>query len=129
MYSPQKARYLILTASRLTAVDAKSIGIIDEVYPEDILNKKVKSLLKTLFRAAPLAVAETKNFTHELWGKDIQTGSDLAQKKLFEMISNPETLSGISAFNEGNIPEWFGKFKSKNEILYHHPELVCLHFL
>ncbi len=115
--STQKARYLVLTAARLSAKEAMSLGIVDEVYPEEDLNKKIKSLLKNLFRAAPLAVAETKAFTRAISGISIEKASEMAQDKLFEMIKDPVTLSGITAFNEGSIPEWFARFKPENDIL------------
>ncbi len=115
--SPAQARYLILTAARLSATQALTIGLVDEVHTGEELEKKTRAVVKGLFRAAPHAVASTKKFTSLLWGKDIEEGSRLAQEELLALIQQPEVMAGIAAFNEGGIPEWFGKFKPQDNIL------------
>ncbi len=114
---PQKARYLIMTAKRLTASEAKSEGLVDEVYPIEELEKQLKSLIKGLFRAAPHAVAETKHFTQAILSKNMDEASNLAKDKILEMIGMPEVREGIAAFNEGGIPPWFGKFKPEKPLV------------
>ncbi|OHD57421.1 MAG: hypothetical protein A2Y33_08020 [Spirochaetes bacterium GWF1_51_8] len=115
--SPQKARYLIMTAKRLNALDAQSIGIIDEVYPMDELEKGAKALIKSLFRTAPSAVAVTKHFTRELLSKTIDESCNHAKKTLIELISRDDVLEGIKAFSEGSTPPWFGKAKFSNPLV------------
>lgn len=115
--TPQRARYLIMTAKRLTAAEAKLEGLADEVYPAETLEKELKSLVKTLFRAAPHAVAETKHFTQAILSKNMDEATNLAKDKILEMIALPETRAGIAAFNEGGVPSWFGKFKPEKPLV------------
>lgn len=114
---PQKARYLILTAKRLDAAEAKALNIVDEVFPADEMEKGVKSVLKGLFRAAPHAVAETKHFTQKLLGKNLLEATNMAKEKLLELIGNPKVIEGITSFNEGGIPSWFGKCKLEKPLI------------
>jgi enoyl-CoA hydratase/carnithine racemase len=109
--TPQRARYFIMTAKRLTAQQALSEGLADEVYPAAELEKGLKGLIKTLYRAAPHAVAETKHFTQSILSKNMDESTNLAKDKIIEMIALPDVRAGIAAFNEGGVPSWFGKFK------------------
>lgn len=115
--SPQKARYLVLTAARLNALEARNIGLLDEVHPADQLEKAVKALVKTLFRAAPHAVAQAKQFTARLYGETLDQASLMAQETLLEILQQPEVLAGVAAFNQGETPAWFGKFKPTDSII------------
>ncbi len=115
--SPQKARYIILTAAQLSAHEAKEIQLIDKVFGEDRLEKGIKGILKTLFRAAPGAVAETKKFTEAITFKSMDEACSMAKEKLLELISNPDVIKAVTAFNEGDMPEWFDKCRLKKSLI------------
>jgi len=115
--SPQKIRYLILTAKRLSAEDALKLNLIDEVFPEDDIEEGVKSIIKGLFRASPSAIAETKRFTAELLNKNMDKSLKLAKETLLKLISDPKVIAGIKAFQEGDIPEWFEKYKPDSPLV------------
>jgi len=108
---PQKARYLIMTAKRLTAEEAHALNMIDEVYPLAELEKGTKAVIKSLFRAAPFAVAATKDFTRKLLSTTIDEACNLARDTLLELITRDDVSDGIQAFNEGSTPAWFAKCK------------------
>lgn len=114
--SVQKAKYLIMTAKKLSAIEAKENHLVDEVIPEERLEKELNTILKTVLRAAPQALAETKNFTHSILHKNVEEAGDMAVKKLLELISRPEVIKGISDFNEGGLPRWFSKFRPKRSL-------------
>lgn len=109
--TPQKARYLIMTAKRLNADEAKTANLVDEVYPEEKLERGVKSIMKTLFRASPNALAETKHFTQAILSKNLDESTNMAKEKLLELVGRPDVIEAVTAFNEGSVPSWFGKFK------------------
>lgn len=112
--SIQKARYLILTAACIPASYALAIGLVDEVYPSEEMEKRTKALVKRLLKAAPHAVAYAKSFTEKLWGVDLDDGCRLAQKTFLELAERPDVLAGIAAFNAGDVPAWFNACKSEN---------------
>lgn len=115
--SPQKARYLVLTAKKLTAGEAKMLNLVDEVYPEERLEKETRSVIRTLFRAAPDALTEAKRFTESILYKDIDMACNMAKAKLLELISKTEVMEAISSFNQGEVPTWFTKFRPKKPIV------------
>lgn len=115
--SLQKAKYLVLTAKKLSAQEAKSLNLVDEVFEEDSLEKEVKAIIKSIFRASPKALAEAKRFTQEIFHKTMDEACDLAKVKLLDLISEAEVLDGIKAFHAGELPIWFGKFKPEKPIL------------
>jgi enoyl-CoA hydratase/carnithine racemase len=108
---PQKARYLIMTAKRLSAEEARALNMVDEVYSMDELEKGVKSVIKSLFRAAPFAIAATKDFTRKLLSTTIDKACNIARETLLELIARDDVIAGIQAFNEGSTPAWFAKCK------------------
>ena len=115
--SLQKARYLILAAKKLSAIEAKENHLVDEVFPEERLEKELKAIIKNIFRAAPHALAETKNFTRSISLKDVDEAGDMAVKKLMELINKPEVIKAITDFNEGELPIWFSKFRPKQPLV------------
>ena len=115
--SLQKARYLILTAKKFSAFEAKEIHLVDEIIPEKRLEKELMAIIKTILRAAPHALAETKNFSRSILYKDVDEAGDLAVKKIMELIDRPEVIKGISDFNEGELPVWFSKFRPKKRLV------------
>ncbi len=114
---PQKLRYLILTAKKITADEAQRLNLVDEVILETGMPQAVKAVIKKLFRASPAALAETKRFTQALFGEKTDQATLLAKEKLLEMIKNPEVIKAIRAFNDGDMPPWFGKYKPEKPLV------------
>lgn len=112
----QKVRYLALTAKNLSADEAAALNLVDEVFPESELEKGVKLRLKPLFRAAPHALAEVKQFTRRLLSQDPEQASGLAQDKLLELAQRPDVREAIRSFNEGDLPSWFAKFRPEKPV-------------
>jgi len=112
----QKVRYLALTAKNISAAEAASLNLVDEIFPEHELEKGVKQRLKSLFRAAPHALAEVKYFTRKILYQAPEQASTLAQAKLMELAQRPDVREAIKSFNEGDLPSWFTKFKPEKPV-------------
>ncbi len=115
--TPQKARYLILSSKRISAAEAHRLNLVDEIFPRHELEKAVRTVIKRLFRSSPGALAETKAFTKMLLGKELDTARELAKEKLLELIKRPEVIHAVTAFNEGSVPDWFGRYRPQKEIV------------
>jgi enoyl-CoA hydratase/carnithine racemase len=115
--TPQRARYLIMTAKRVSADEAKIIGLVDEVFSEDDLEKETRAIIKNLFRANPSAISLTKHFTMSIMFKELNESTNMAKEKLLELVGKPEIINAVKAFNEGSTPEWFAKFKPQKSIV------------
>ena len=57
---PVRAREIVLTARLVSAADAKTIGLVDEVHPAAALRGRVKELAAHIAELAPLTLAATK---------------------------------------------------------------------
>jgi enoyl-CoA hydratase/carnithine racemase len=115
--TPQKARYLVITAKKLNALEAKTLQLIDEVYPEAELEKNLKNLLKTIFRASPDAIALAKKFTAELFQLSFNDAITSAKNALIELLDKPKTIENVQKFRDGDVPEWFSKFKNDKPLI------------
>ncbi len=100
------ARELLLTGKILTAEEAKSIGLISEVIPEEKIDQAVEELTAQLVKNGPTAMATTKqlfaDFTFEKPVNDIRRLAELNAQ--FRQTS--EFLEGVSSFLEKREPNW-----------------------
>ncbi|HAJ79588.1 MAG TPA: hypothetical protein DCO75_07435 [Fibrobacteres bacterium] len=113
----QKMKYLILTAKKLTAMEARRVNLVDEVFPVDQFAAGAKAIVKKLLRASPSALSETKQFFGIINDETKDRSLASAQDKLLEMIKTPEVIMAIQAFNEGNTPVWFAKYQPKKPLV------------
>lgn len=117
--SPQKARYLVLTAKQVEAKEAYAMGLIDELVAPEDCEKELKKIMKNLFRSSPPALAEAKEFTALLSGIDFETRQQEAKKKLLELLNREEVIEAVSSFESGGLPEWFSSFKPQRSLTKH----------
>mgnify|MGYP006292888651 CR=1 FL=1 len=112
-----KARYLILTAKRLEAQEARRLGLFDEVFPPENLEKGMKKLCKQLFRSSPEALARTKAFTLKLLETPLSKRPGVAEQELLEIFGNEESQKAIIQFQQGELPDWFASFSPENPLV------------
>ena len=115
--TPQKARYLILTAKKISAFEAKTINLVDEVFEQNMLEKGIKNVVKSLYRVSPDAVKYTKSFTTELLNLSFEESLVKAKNKLIELVETGDVNKAVTAFSQGDVPEWFSKFKPEKELI------------
>ena len=115
--SPQKARYLVLSAARIDARNAMNIGLVDEVFPRGSFETEARKVFRRLCRISPAAVGEYKKFTSRMLDLPFEQRKEEALHKLLELMKSEETLKAIQNFNEGLTPSWFSKFKPQKNIV------------
>jgi methylglutaconyl-CoA hydratase len=108
---PQKARYLVMSAHRIDAPEALRLNLVDEVVPDGGAERRVREIFKRLLCSSPHALSAAKEFTAELIGKSPAEGSALARQRLLDIMHDPITMEGVSAFQEGHMPAWFSRFR------------------
>ncbi|AHC13849.1 enoyl-CoA hydratase/isomerase family protein [Salinispira pacifica] len=109
--SPQRFRYMVLSAARVDAREARDFGLVDRVFSEDALEKGLKSMLKTMMRAEPRALAAAKTFFTRALDQDFDTLRGNAEQALLKHMAQPQVKEGLEAFHSGDMPEWFSRFK------------------
>jgi len=103
------ARRLILTGARVSAAEAKALGIIDILFDQDGQGEELEKLLKTLSKTAPLAAQAAKR---ALFLADTQSKEEglRGERGLFmSLLRSRDAQEGLSAFLEKRAPQFTGK--------------------
>jgi len=100
------ARRTFLTAKRMTAAEARRLGLVSEVVPPDQLDAAVDRELADLLQCAPGAVAATKKLVSYVDSHDLPTSMIYAADKLADAWETEEGREGIAAFFARRAPAW-----------------------
>lgn len=113
---PQKARYLVLSSRRISAAEALRLNLVDEVVSDGDAEHRLREIFKRLLCSSPRALAAAKELTAELIGKTPEQGGALARSRLLELMRDPSTVDGVRAFQEGEAPGWFARFRPQRSL-------------
>ncbi len=108
---PNIAREMLISGRRMSASEAQSWGIVNQVTTSDDLMPAARRLAEKICLSAPLSVAAVLELMREL--ETVST--DEAMKVLREnstyrsAIDSQDALEGTKAFAEKRAPEWQGK--------------------
>lgn len=96
------AKELMMTGKVITAQEAKTVGLVSEVYPASEFEKKVEEYVRKLADGPPVALASMKKLLH----KDLIVDDALkAEENSFTNLWNhAELKEGIAAFKEKRKP-------------------------
>ncbi|MCJ2139859.1 enoyl-CoA hydratase/isomerase family protein [Methylobacterium sp. E-066] len=104
---PRWARRLFQTAEVVSAVQAREIGLVHEVVPEDGLAAACETVLQATLQGAPGAQADAKDLVFLCEGRPIdadlmgETGRRIALRR-----ASAEGQEGIAAFLGKRLPAW-----------------------
>lgn len=102
-----RAMELLMSGKMISAKDAQTYGLVNEVVSPEELLPKVKEILQTIQSKAPIALANIieciNNFDHT------QKGYDLEVQKFGECFATEDMKEGASAFLEKRKPVFKGK--------------------
>lgn len=102
-----RAMEMILSAKMISAQEAMSYGIVNQVYPAEELLPKVQELLLTIQSKGPVALAKAiaciNNFDHTKQGYDFEV------QQFGECFATEDMKEGATAFLEKRKPEFKGK--------------------
>ena len=100
------ARRTFLTAKRMTAAEARRLGLVSEVVGAEQLDAAVERELADLLQCAPGAVAATKKLVSYVDSHDLPTSMIYAADKLADAWETEEGRDGIAAFFAKRAPAW-----------------------
>ncbi len=104
------AKRLIFFAERLTADEAKAIGLIDYVTPDSEGNNAVlRDLLVKLFKTGPVAIKAAKKAIDKGFETDCDSGLTIENNCYNTVLHTHDRIEGIKAFIEKRSPNYEGK--------------------
>lgn len=101
-----KAKELCFTARKVSAEEAKSLGIVNHVVPHDRLLDEARAIATKITAASPTAIAMTKSLL------DKSTNATIDQMLEYESYAQtiayltPEYEEGVQAFREKRAPDF-----------------------
>lgn len=103
-----RTKELIFTARRLTAYEAKELGILDIVTSSEMLDLEIRKHIQLITSNAPLAVQQAKksiNYGVEL---DLNTAMTMESECYNVLLTTHDRNEGLLAFNEKRPPVYRG---------------------
>ncbi|MFC1607184.1 enoyl-CoA hydratase/isomerase family protein [Candidatus Latescibacterota bacterium] len=111
----KKAQYLILSSKTLSADEALTMGLIDELCRDgELARKHLKTCISRLLYSSPKALTLAKSFIASIQDQSFETALDQAQDQLTSLMNDDANTSAIQAFLAGDKPDWAVAYKGKN---------------
>ena len=102
----QKARELIFTGRVISADEAKSMGLVAQVFEHEELDNEIAKLIQELSTKGPYALMQAKKALRLGQDMDLNRACQM-EKELFAMcFSHPDQKEGMTAFLEKRKPTW-----------------------
>jgi E-phenylitaconyl-CoA hydratase len=93
-------------SERMTAAEAKQIGLVGEVMPLPNLLPRARELAAKIAQHSPAALARTKRVIWESLDRGLHDGLRNAWNIIAEHTKGPDTREGTTAFVEKRKPRW-----------------------
>lgn len=104
---PRQARRYFQSAEEIAAAKAVDLGLLHEQVPEPELDKRIESLVATLLRNGPVAMAAGKALVGRIAGADNDTSLiEHTAGVIADLRTGAEGQEGLRAFFEKRSPDW-----------------------
>lgn len=109
---PQKvALHAILTGRNISAEEAKTWGLVNEVVPHDQVMEAALALAEEIIENAPLSIKASKSIVYEGLDTTLNfpaTAWSINEQYATEVFNSEDAKEGPRAFAEKRKPEWTG---------------------
>ena len=105
----RQAMRILLTNPTLGAAEARDLGVVTEVVPDDQLGERVDQLAAELAASAPLALAATKRLVWAGVGATIHERLPEEARTVSELSGSADAREGLAAVLERRDPEFSGR--------------------
>jgi methylglutaconyl-CoA hydratase len=101
------AQRYFLTAEKFNASEARRIGLISEVVPdEQALDSQIAAIVQTLCANGPEAISQCKVLIEQVCRMDWERAVDITTKMIADRRTSKEGQEGMKAFLEKRPPAW-----------------------
>lgn len=108
---PNIAREMLIAGRRMSAIEAKSWGVVNQISSADQLMTDARQLAAKICEAAPLSVAAVLELIRELETVATENAMQIlrANKTYKAAINSQDAKEGAIAYTEKRSPNWQGK--------------------
>ena len=105
---PKRAHALLLTARRITAQEAATMGFVAQVVPGPDLMATARRWAEEILECSPASIAATKAIVQSMDGSSLES----SMKQMFglpevrSLLTGPDAREGPAAFAEKRKPDW-----------------------
>ncbi len=103
-----KAKELIYSARRIKASIAYDLGIVEHVYPSDVVMEKAIELALEIASNAPLSLIQAKTAINSGLEVDLNTGLKIEELSYNQLLQTNDRLEGLRAFEDKRQPQYQG---------------------
>lgn len=107
--SEKAALKLLFTGERIDAEEAKRVGLVTDVVPEDDFDEELDDLVDTLAANSPTLISMGKESYYEQRQMDFSSALAYLKEIITLVAMSDETEEGINAFLTDREPEWKGR--------------------
>ena len=105
----KRARDLLLSGRLFDAEEARQMGLVNEVVPEERLMARSRQLATSLLEASPTSLRCTKRLLADFSQKQLDHELETAVYENARIRSTADFREGLSAFLEKRQPHWPGR--------------------
>jgi methylglutaconyl-CoA hydratase len=99
-------RQLFLSGERISADQAKALGLVNDVVTHINLSKRVEERVSNLLTSGPHALAVSKELLSKIPRMPLAEAKEYTAKVIAELRSGDEAQEGMAAFLEKRKPTW-----------------------
>ena len=100
------ATEMILSGHMIDAYDALKIGLVNKVFPPDLLIEKTMEISKQILKNSPTALTNSIQCINKSDFKSLSTGLQAEVKSFGSLFDGDETKEGLAAFVEKRQPRF-----------------------
>lgn len=104
-----RALDLMVTAERLSPVEARELGVVDRLLAADVLEKETLAYAERLASGATMAIGHIKRAARGGIDRPLEDGLALELELLEELFRSEDVAEGLEAFAEKRQPNFVGR--------------------
>ena len=104
-----KAMEMILSDRRLSAEEAKTLGLVSRVVPKEACVEEAKKVAAEIATKSPVAIKLAKMAINKAFEMGLSDGLDFERELFYMLFASEDAKEGMQAFMDKRKPEFKGK--------------------